>query len=331
MIDLAGARILVAGAGVFGSATALALARAGAEILLADPAPFGANASGVAAGMLAPALEAALDPASADLFPLLKTARDCWSAFAADLPGVVLDRSGARFEGDPGAIEATRRRLIAQGAAVEPLGSGLYTPEDWRLEPLAVLGAMHARIRGLGGRLVAVTADGLIGETDVAVLACGFSGRHLAPELSCLIPIKGQILRFKAGAFKSGLVRRGASGYVAPSPSGALAGASMEEGVDDVQPDAATEARLQAMAVALAPELAGIGFTSAAGVRAATPDGLPLVGSSARSGVFLAAGARRNGWLLAPLVAEILVQQIGGGDPHPFAAALRPLRFSPPD
>lgn len=331
MIDLSGARILVGGAGVFGSATALALARAGAEVILADPAPFGANASGVAAGMLAPALEAALDPASANHFPLLKVARDRWPAFVTDLPGVVLDRSGARFDSGPAAIETAQTRLIALGATVELSGSGLHTPEDWRLEPLVVLEAMHARVRDLGGRVVAVTADGLVGETDVAVLACGFSGRRLAPELSCLTPIKGQILRFQPGVLNAGPVRRGLSGYVAPSPSGALAGATMEEGVDDDRPDAATEQRLQAMAVALAPELAGFGFTSAAGVRAATPDGLPLVGPSARPGVFLATGARRNGWLLAPLVAEILAQQIGGGEPHPFAAAFLPRRFSPPD
>ena len=39
----------------------------------------------------------------------------------------------------------------------------------------------------------------------------------------------------------------------------------------------------------------GLSFDLAAGVRAATPDGLPLVGFSRTPGVILAVGARRNG------------------------------------
>ena len=57
-----GLRVLVAGAGAFGTAIALELARGGAEVVLADPAGVGDNASGAAAGMLAPAFEALLDP-----------------------------------------------------------------------------------------------------------------------------------------------------------------------------------------------------------------------------------------------------------------------------
>ena len=53
--------IVVAGAGVFGASIAFALARQGARVTIVDPAPVGANASGVAAGMLAPVFEALFD------------------------------------------------------------------------------------------------------------------------------------------------------------------------------------------------------------------------------------------------------------------------------
>ncbi|HWU81320.1 MAG TPA: FAD-dependent oxidoreductase, partial [Caulobacter sp.] len=43
-----GARVAVAGAGALGSATALRLAQAGFVVTVFDPAPLGANASGVA-------------------------------------------------------------------------------------------------------------------------------------------------------------------------------------------------------------------------------------------------------------------------------------------
>src|SRR5262252_5183075 len=49
------ADVVVAGSGAVGSTIALYLARAGLQVVVADPAPQGANASGVAAGMLAPA------------------------------------------------------------------------------------------------------------------------------------------------------------------------------------------------------------------------------------------------------------------------------------
>jgi glycine oxidase len=66
-------------------------------------------------------------------------------------------------------------------------------------------------------------------------------------------------------------------------------------------------------------------------VRAATPDALPLVGPSSRPGLSLALGARRNGWLLAPLIAEIICAQLAGAPAPAWSSRLDPLRrFSPP-
>ncbi|MBJ7413414.1 MAG: D-amino-acid oxidase, partial [Phenylobacterium sp.] len=65
----------------------------------------------------------------------------------------------------------------------------------------------------------------------------------------------------------------------------------------------------------------------AAGVRAATPDGLPMGGPGRAPGVMLAVGPRRNGWLLAPLVAQTIAACVTGRDPGSFAARLDPARF----
>jgi len=106
MNDVRGLRVVVAGAGAIGSVTALVLARRGARVLLADPAVRGDNASGVAAGMLAPACEALLDPASAGHFSLLKDARDAWDRVLPDL-AQMLDRSGAILQtADPRVVLA---------------------------------------------------------------------------------------------------------------------------------------------------------------------------------------------------------------------------------
>jgi glycine oxidase len=40
-------------------------------------------------------------------------------------------------------------------------------------------------------------------------------------------------------------------------------------------------------------------------------------------------GARRNGWLLAPLVAEMVTACVTGRDPGPYAARFDPARFEP--
>jgi len=91
----------VAGAGALGLACALALADAGFKVSVCDPAPFQANASGVAAGMLAPVFEAVLDGQAAAHADLLLAARDLWPALEAR-SGVRVDRSGALAAGSAG-------------------------------------------------------------------------------------------------------------------------------------------------------------------------------------------------------------------------------------
>ena len=78
----------------------------------------------------------------------------------------------------------------------------------------------------------------------------------------------------------------------------------------------------------LFPKLAEARFELAAGVRAATPDGLPLAGWSSAPGVVLATGARRNGWLLAPLVAEVVAACVTGRDLGLYGGRLDPARFA---
>src|SRR4051812_17471555 len=111
---LSSLKVTVGGGGVFGLAIALTLARRGAAVTLADPALDRDNASSVAAGMLAPALESALDPLMAGRFVLLREARDRWPGFVEDLPDVRLRREGALFQGSE--ADALIERVAAAGA-----------------------------------------------------------------------------------------------------------------------------------------------------------------------------------------------------------------------
>jgi glycine oxidase len=324
MGELSSLRVTVAGAGVFGLASALELARRGAAVIVCDPRPPGVNASAVAAGMLAPAMEAALDPAMDGRFALLKADRDLWPAFFEDLPGVRLHRDGAVFRGEAGWLERLAAALAGQGSAFESRHGELYTPQDWRLEPRPALAAIRAGLAALGAVFSAERVEAPRGEATV--LACGWPPPGLAPELSVLRPIRGQLLRYAGGPLE-GPILRSPRAYLAPSAAGAVVGATMDPGRDDLLPDAAASEALGHAAVELSQALAGARFEAEVGVRAATPDGLPLVGASVRPGLWIAAGARRNGWLLAPLVARVLADAMAGREGTEAAALFASGRF----
>lgn len=334
--------VTIAGAGVFGLTTALVLAEAGCTVIVCDPGGA-VNASAVAAGMIAPVFEAVLDAEARPHLDLLMAGRDRWPSLSGRA-GVALDRSGALAVGDAAWLGRVSAGLSALGLrateisqapadALAPglsakLGGGLLTREDWRVDPQAALPALRAAAQALGVVFRTEAVRGR-GEADVLVIATGASSSlaEVAPELSHLSPIKGHIVRFQGPAV--GVTVRAEDAYAAPGPGGMAVGATMEPGRADALVDFATAAPLLAAGVRLFPKLRDGQFEIAAGVRAATPDGLPMAGWSATPGVALAVGARRNGWLLAPLVAEIVAACVTGHDPGPYGARLDPARFGP--
>ncbi|HEX4711207.1 MAG TPA: FAD-dependent oxidoreductase [Phenylobacterium sp.] len=332
--------MIVAGAGALGLNAALALADAGCSVSVWDPTD-GPNASAVAAGMLAPVFEAALDAETAGDLDLLLAARNLWAGLAARA-GIEVDRSGTAAVGSEAWLAEVRAgltRLGLRGAdlprdTLEDLAPGVapglqavLVREDWRLEPGPALRALRqaALAAGVVFRGEAARERGRV---DWLVVATG-AGQGLAraaPELARLSPIKGQILRFPD--VTGGRVSlRGEGAYAVPATGGLAVGATMEPGVDDPRVDPVTLAPLVHAAGRLFPALDGATFAAAAGVRAATPDGLPMAGPSATPGVILAVGARRNGWLLAPLVAQVVTACVTGRDAGPYAVRLDPARF----
>ncbi|MFZ5719585.1 MAG: NAD(P)/FAD-dependent oxidoreductase [Pseudomonadota bacterium] len=331
-------RVTVAGAGVLGLSTALALADAGCVVTVCDPG--GPNASSVAAGMIAPVFEAVLDEAAAPHLDLLLAARDAWAGLAARA-GIVLDRTGAMAVGSEDWLERIEGRFTALhlhaaelgGEAARALAPGLteavdaalLTREDWRVDAPQGLAALAGAGEAAGVRFErrAVRARE---DADVLVLATGAREglADLAPELSVLSPIKGHIVRV-AGPSAGAVVR--AQGIYAAPGSGMAFGATMEHGRADVAVEEDKAGPLLAAGLRLFPALRGQPVQIAAGVRAATPDGLPMAGWSEAPGVALAAGPRRNGWLVAPLVARIVSACVTGRDAGPHAARLDPARF----
>ncbi len=154
-------------------------------------------------------------------------------------------------------------------------------------------------------------------------------------------PVKGQILRVQAtpGAVCPTHTVRGPGIYVIPRPHGEIAiGATSEERGFDTTVTSGAVLELLRDAWELLPGLAETTFVEAvAGLRPGTPDNAPLLGpldpTGDGPGVVVATGHYRNGVLLAPITADLVVScLLDGGPTDDEAAALlapcRPDRFT---
>jgi glycine oxidase len=325
---------------VLGLCTAVELTRRGRDVLVLDPG--GANASSVAAGMIAPAIESFIDEASPEHARLLREAGRLW----AGVPEVRLKPTPAIWRDGGGEQMVAALRVLGFEASLDARGQVL-APDDVQLDPVAALTALKAvlwtpvvegqavRIDRVGTGWGVETESGAIFARTV-VLATGAAKplaglpQGVAALIRLIEPIRGQI-GFTAEVLAE-TVTRGAGGYVVPTEGGSLIGATMEPGRRDLEPDGATGERLTAMAASLVEQEIADEIDWRVGVRGSTPDGLPMAGFSGEPGLYLALAPRRNGWLLGPLVGRIVADKMGGGDISGYdpehAAALDALRFA---
>ena len=334
------------------------------SLLPADPSA----ASWAAAGMLGAVSEALSEPDAPARVRIGLSAIEAWRRAATALaPARTLFDVGSIILADSlerlAAIEALhalaqahgaetallpRAELRARGLAAGPqTTAGLLAPFEALVDIPGALAALTMKLADVGvavreGRGADVeTAGGfptLVLEGGArlnvdAVLACPGVGPHgrlaeAIPALARLTPAKGQMALISATV---PFVVRAQGVYLAPRPEGLVLGSTMERGRDDRTVDPAAIAALRDAASRAAPTLADAPLIKAwAGVRPMSPDGWPIVGSSGPPGCFAAAGHSRNGWLLAPLTAEIIADMIFKGadappefDPRRFAASTK--------
>jgi glycine oxidase len=219
----------------------------------------------------------------------------------------------------------------------------LEVPDDHSVDPRLVLGALaHAcvaagvqvrehspvervDVEGLNvaspGRVVGVTLAG--GERIAAehlVIAAGpWSGTiDGLPEHARVPvrPVKGQILRLRdpSGAGLLQRVLRFRGGYLVPRADGRyVLGATVEERGFAELPTAGGVYELLRFAQELVPGVAELEIEElAVGFRPGTPDNSPIVGRGALDGLVWATGHYRNGILLAPLTAELVLEALTG-------------------
>ena len=147
------------GAGAVGSAVATLLADQGRDVLLAGPA-LATDASRVAAGMIAPLSEAALDPASRDAASVLSAGALAWPAFAERFGIPLRACGGLLLSPSPqvGAVQPGEQVSFDFAQSLAPFlqrwdGSIRWLPDELAVDAEAALRRLEAQFirRGGGG------------------------------------------------------------------------------------------------------------------------------------------------------------------------------------
>ena len=252
---------------------------------------------------------------------------------------------------------AVRRLRASEARELEPalaptLRLALEAPDDHSVDPRLVLAALRqacdaagvrlrehcpvARVEVDGGRVTGVTIeDGERIRAEQIVLAPGpWSGQIDGLPTGAGVPVrpvKGQILRLRdpAGAGLMRRVLRVRGGYLVPREDGRyVLGATVEERGFELAPTAGGVYELLRDARELVPGISELEIEElSVGLRPGTPDNAPAIGRGALDGLVWATGHYRNGILLAPLTAELVVGVLAGGE-DPLLSACAPARFA---
>jgi glycine oxidase len=225
----------------------------------------------------------------------------------------------------------------------------LLFPNDYQVENRQLVKALIAANERLGVKLVTncearslrIQKKRVFGvETSeeyvaapVIVAAAGAWTSQLAPEQPSsdlkIEPVRGQMVCFKA----SRLVRHviySSRGYLVPRRDGRLLAGSTSEHVGfDKRVTEDGVKSITSMASEIAPSLKDLPVDNSwAGFRPHAEDDLPVLGPDAEvEGLFYATGHYRNGILLAPITAELIVESIVNGVRSSLLERFSPNRF----
>jgi len=352
--------VIIVGAGAVGLMCAVRLAKAGARVTVLEEqreeiTVYGATASASAAGMLAP-IEAQAHPfeqLALDAYELWKKWRPgaLWAdavrfdggvAIAHDAAGVeAFLNTGARLKRNVGALSVNKFRAKTDIAA--RIETSVFIEDEGTCDPIRTLSGllMEARAHGvivtfrrdvnLVTRNQVTTFENESYEADVVVLTPGAWAteqmKAVAPALKHIRPGKGQLVSVALERdLRPNL--RAANFYIAQRREDVVLGATLQMDTTNRFADAKASQELIGYANALLPGIVLNKGEAWAGIRPMSPDNWPLVGKS--GACLIAAGHSRNGWLLAPITAEIVTAHVMDYAIPPEWAALSPDRFGNP-
>lgn len=351
------AHAAIVGAGVIGLFCALSLIERGVAVTLVDRRAPGWGASRAAAGMLAPAFEAASEAgAHPGLFELCRAGAQMWPAIASRLG----ETSGIDVAYRPGPslavasdvsqlhrIERLRRGLVARRVPFQPLDreglihhapqlapglpAGLLLPTDGQVDNRALIAALTKLLAQRGARFQTGIDVRGFSITEAGVALPGGIRADLVIDargwqVPGMVPVKGTALSLAPHPDLPDRVVRFGGGYLVPKPGRVVLGASAEAGRSDGVIEESIIGRLLGQAERVCPAVreAAIGERWS-GIRPKTADLGPVIGWVAPRHYVLG-GHYRNGILLAPLTAEMAAGHILTGQRSALAASFDPAR-----
>ncbi|MDQ6418328.1 glycine oxidase ThiO [Paenibacillus sp. LHD-117] len=354
--------VLVLGGGIIGLSCAFEAARRGFKVTLAEPGKLGGQASGAAAGMLAPFTENGEQPdsffrlclSSLKLYPEWVRAVEECSGLAVEWEqsgslnvfqheADVLPAEGRmRWQNDWGAraelVDPAALRKLEPGLSHEAAGA-VFIPEESHVYAPKLVDALAAACRRLG--VTILEHAGEIGAINVGlanpirgdrvVICSGAWTTSYEDILGISIPIhpiRGQICSFDS---PEGILRHmvfSSQAYWVGKRNGRIVCGASEDvaGYETAVTDKGI-GRLTRATDRWLPRLQGIKPAhSWAGLRPATRDGLPLIGPITRDGEWImAAGHYRNGILLSPVTAHLVADMLEGSLDAKRQAAVAPF------
>jgi glycine oxidase len=234
-----------------------------------------------------------------------------------------------------------------------------FFPDDHCLDPRRYGEALQAWVRALpgvrlssgvpvkeilveGGRCRGVRLDDGRALRAPTVVVCGgawslrvpgvAAALGLSPERAAALlrPVRGQMVELRGAPGVVSRVVYGPGGYVVPRGDGrVVCGSTMEDVGFDKSVTAAGVASILERSLRAVPALGGFALGATwAGLRPAPLDGLPFLGESALSGLWLSTGHFRNGVLLAAVSAQALGALLDGDPPSVDVAPFSPKRLA---
>ena len=346
--------IAVVGAGVIGMSCALEMARRGARVTIFDPEPAGFGTSWAAAGMIAPAFEAAGGAARHPrLLDLCLESGRLWPQFVADLKSdtridtglvsrptlvaTITDDDRAAMDGLMAALLKksvpfdllTAAEMVAIDPSLSPdIASGIALPTDMQVDNRRLVLALRAalvkyEVEFIARRIRDHSADrAMLARFDATVWSRG----HVETGLQATVRGQAFSVAPYAGAPRH-VVRRGAH-YIVPKRDRLVIGATSEPGELSTTTDARSIARLRQEISELVPSLANQPeLEQWVGFRPSTSDHAPILGQTSDHD-FVATGHYRNGILLAPVTAKVIADAVLDGTSSDLADAFSTKRFA---
>jgi glycine oxidase len=220
-------------------------------------------------------------------------------------------------------VAQIRNPLLVAALKRDLAARGVHVAENTEVTHLLT---KRERIQGVRTEYSEIMADQVI-------VACGAWSATLLKDLGYelpVMPVRGQMILFKTrpGQLQRIVLKEGH--YIIPRRDGhVLVGSTMEEVGFDKTVTAEARDDLAEIARDLVPLLADAPLERHwAGLRPGSPTGVPFIGAHPKvEGLYINAGHFRNGVVMAPASARLLVDLITGRpaavDPSPYALAGR--------